>query len=468
VDGFVEWALRTQTLLADCSTLTAEESYVRELLSTHLAGALRTFVGRGEAYTSPAFYLQAGLDGLEALQLQYAERPWDKLRHRLVAFPRLLKNARNRLDSPPRLSVMLAQEMAEEALESLREQFDHSEVPQTVREASWKALQALEGFREWLESIDSVEFQPMGRKALDKILRREHLLDRGSTDWERMARTALEALPRLNGTVDASFQDSVTKEDVWQYYLDELHRVEAFVRNADIVSIPQGELRLCQTPAYLASLIPGAYYQEPALFAGERIGRFYLPSFPSEWTEAVQARYLARQRRGGFANLVVHEAWPGHHLQYLHAAENHQPLANVRDNDVMLEGWALYCEGLMEELGLFPQQPFPPRVDSLRLRLARVIVDIGLHTGDMNSEQAEGFMGQSLGMPVNSWIRAEVRRYCLEPSQPMSYWLGLFLIEELKLELGVTRETLKSFHDRLLSHGPVPIALIRKKVLGDR
>lgn len=415
---------------------------------------------------SATFYLQAGLDGLEALQLRYTQPPWDKLGHRLEALPMLLDNGRARLAHPESPSVLLAQEMTEEALEGLHEQFDHSGVPRKTREAAWTAFRALDRYLDWLERVEPADFRPMGEEALDLMLLSEHLLMRTSAQWERLAREALDSLEHAGEAPPAEdSRTSLSREEAWQFFVDEVHRVEAFVRQTDIVTIPEGELKLCRTPAYLASLIPGAYYQEPALFAGERVGRFYLPPLPEDWTPDVQERYLARQRRGGFANLVVHEAWPGHHLQYLHAAVHHDDLANVRDNDVMLEGWALYCEQLMEELGLFGRKPFGPRVDSLRMRVARVVVDIGLHTGRMSVTEAENFMAHTLGTTVGPWLRAEVRRYCLEPGQPMSYWLGSVLIGELKEELQVGPSGLKAFHDGLLKWGPVPMPLIRRRML---
>ena len=467
IDKFVGWAEEGLRCLSVPTSWVSEETRLRrDLLTSHLIAALRVFSPKGEARVSPVFYLQAGLDGLEALQLRYPTTPWEKLQNRLESLPLLLRSGQIQVLFPERLAVALAQEMAEESLDGLREQYDHAKVPRPVRESAWEAFRALEQFREWLEGLDGTDFQPLGEIAFNEILREEHLLARDSATWEKMALRALKELPDVTGRTDlAASSHSLTREEAWHYFVEELRRVEMFVRRSDIVSVPQGELELCQTPAYLASLIPGAYYQEPALFAGERLGRFYIPSLPQDWTSAVQTRFLARQRRGGFANLVVHEAWPGHHVQYLHAADHHDPLANVRDNDVMLEGWALYCEELMEELGLFSQTPFPPRIDSLRMRLARVVLDIGLQTGRMTVTQAENFMGDTLGVSVTPWIKAEIRRYCLEPTQPMSYWIGSVLIKELRDELGVTRSELKSFHDSLLACGPIPIPLIRGKLL---
>ena len=463
VAQFVGWARETQMSLIACGN---GQAHHRDLLATHLAGAVRTFEKNGEALTNPAFYLQAGLDGLEALQLRYPEPPWSLLRNRLAAFPELLNNGRNRLLLPETPGVLLAQEMAEESLEGLQEQYDHTGVPHETRESAWDCLRSLERYRNWLEHVESREFQPMGEERLDEMLQREHLLDRPSGEWDALAREALRSLPEVESqNPPSTTSHALTREEAWQFFVDEIHRVENFVRQSGIVTIPDGELKLCRTPAYLASLIPGAYYQEPALFAGERTGRFYLPPLPNEWTSQVQARYRARQRRGGFANLVVHEAWPGHHLQYLHAAVHHDPLANVRDNDVMLEGWALYCEELMEEMGLFGKRPFGPRVDSLRMRIARVVVDIGLHTGRMTITEAESFMAESLGVSISPWLRAEVRRYSLEPGQPMSYWLGSVLIQELRDELDVQRVHYQTFHDSLLRWGPIPVPLIRKRML---
>lgn len=431
------------------------------LLKRHLQAVVLPFEGGGPLTSCPVFYLKAGLDSLESLRLRTEPIDWASFGARLQGLQGLLRVARLQLVRTTSPSHETALEMVEEAISdfgSLR-----SSLPAGVAEVSEETRRRLDDFHGWLDGRPPEPFKPMGAERFGALLAGEH----GLSDWRSWQQGADQALEGLEQALAATRSPAsggtgrLTREELWGFFESELERVRRFVEEAQIVTMPPGELRLCQTPAYLRALIPGAFYLEPAVFAKERVGRFYLPPFPEEWSDEVMARYRARKEAGGFANLVVHEAWPGHHLHFLHAATHHHPLRNLRDNDLTVEGWALYCEELLDDLGLHRQSPFPPRLRSLHMRVLRVLVDIGIHTGEMTLEEAEAFMLKRLDLRAASdWVSREVRRYALEPGQALSYWVGAQLILRLREELGVEAENFRSFHDELLSYGPIPLPLI--------
>lgn len=448
-------------------SLNPEQELHFHLLGSQLEAVQHPFRYRNVLTQNPVFYLQAGLDGLESLRYRYRKPPWDLIESRLKGLSPLLKVAREQLIDPRSPALEIACEMAEDAIEELAPSIVGSNTPKTVLRAVEGALLALKEFHRWLGQQPQRDFVAMGPDAFSLLLQTEHHLDRPWSVWETMATSALEnteILLRAEPVTTLELGVPPSRAEVWDYYGRELERVEGFLEKAQIVTIPAGELLLCQTPAYLESLIPGPFYLEPALYSGARVGRFYLPSLPREWTSEVAGHYARRLARGAFTNLVVHEAWPGHHLQFLHAAEHHHPLRNLRDNDVMLEGWALYCEELMEEVGLHETTPFVPRLNSLKFRTVRVLLDIGLHTGKLSLSQAGRVMSQHFPQASKSWITAEVRRYALEPGQALSYWVGAQLIKELKTELGIERERYREFHDALLSFGAIPLPLIAERL----
>jgi uncharacterized protein (DUF885 family) len=133
----------------------------------------------------------------------------------------------------------------------------------------------------------------------------------------------------------------------------------------------------------------------------------------------------------------------------------------------MAEGWALYCEEMMHEQGFFADE----RVRLLQLRdqlwrACRVIVDVGLHTGKMSFNDAVSFLVRKAKLE-RGIAAAEVRRYCENPTQPMSYVVGKLLIHELREDYRADRGeafSLRQFHDDLLSHGTIPIALVREEM----
>jgi len=447
----------------DLQSLTAQERIDHQLLRSQLSAVQHPFRYRRVLSQNPVFYLQAGLDGLEALHHRYHERPWQSLEARLLGLTPLLEVAQAQLDDPRSPALEVSIEMAEDALQDLASTLTTPETPDPVKRAAQSAVTGLRAFHQWLSGKSRQEFVPMGPEAFASLLKTEYHLERHWSVWESMAEAALESVEeQLSKEPKASTDPNLapSPQEIWQFYLGELERVKNFLAKSEIVTIPAGELLLCQTPAYLEALIPGPFYLEPALYSGARVGRFYMPSFPEPWTAEVAARYAKKRAYGGFTNLVVHEAWPGHHLQFLHAADRHHPLRNLRDNDVMLEGWALYCEELMEEIGLHEQTPFWPRLHSLKFRILRVILDIGIHTGKLSLAAAERLMQRSLPQASGNWISAEIRRYALEPGQALSYWVGAQLIRELKTELGIEREHYQQFHDALLSFGAIPLPLI--------
>jgi uncharacterized protein (DUF885 family) len=165
---------------------------------------------------------------------------------------------------------------------------------------------------------------------------------------------------------------------------------------------------------------------------------------------------------------VYHEGVPGHHLQMGGAVVNRRELNAWRRGRAgtsgHFEGWALYAEGLMDELG-FLDDPAARlgRLDAQRMRAARVVLDIGLHlgkrlpggSGRWDADSALAFMGRNVTMS-SAALRFEVLRYLGWPGQAVSYSLGervwLRLRRETQAREGAAFD-LRGFHDRALRLG---------------
>jgi uncharacterized protein (DUF885 family) len=123
---------------------------------------------------------------------------------------------------------------------------------------------------------------------------------------------------------------------------------------------------------------------------------------------------------------------------------------------------------MMEEQGFLGD----PRHSLLRLkdqlwRACRVVIDVGFHCFGMPADEAVDML-VDIARLERANAEAEVRRYTMSPTQPMSYLIGkreiLGLREEVRNSEG-NRFDLKRFHDRLLSYGSIPVALIREDIL---
>ncbi|MEH1585170.1 DUF885 domain-containing protein [Cutibacterium avidum] len=176
---------------------------------------------------------------------------------------------------------------------------------------------------------------------------------------------------------------------------------------------------------------------------------------------------------------VYHEGAPGHHLQTSSAIAARDELNSWRRNywsSGYGEGWALYAEWLMADLGYMDDPGhFMGLLDGQSMRAARVVLDIGLHCqfeapeevgGEWNWDKAWTFFNNHVSMDEGS-ARYEVNRYFGWPGQAPSYKLG----ERTWLELREAAKAkdpnfdLKEYHTKVLRMGALPLDVLRRAVL---
>lgn len=192
---------------------------------------------------------------------------------------------------------------------------------------------------------------------------------------------------------------------------------------------------------------------------GKRPGIFYIP-IPDPMKFNVTS---------GMESLFLHEAIPGHHYQISLQQENtHLPdFMRFGWFGAFGEGWALYCESLGAEFGLYtdPYQKMGSLSDEM-LRAVRLVVDTGLHTGTMTREEAITYFLSNISYDEAA-ATAEVERYMAMPGQALSYKIGSLKIRELRdqyqQQLG-SRFSLAKFHDELLNQGCLPLDVLSRKM----
>lgn len=178
---------------------------------------------------------------------------------------------------------------------------------------------------------------------------------------------------------------------------------------------------------------------------------------------------------------VFHEGVPGHHLQVATATYRRELLNNWRRNVCWVsghgEGWALYAEQLMLELGYLKDPgDHMGMLDGQRMRAARVVFDIGVHlelpvperwgSGAWTPEKGFDFLKANLDISEGQ-LQFEFTRYLGWPGQAPSYKVGQRLWEQIRAELE-SREgfDLKSFHSKALNIGSVGLDVLRRALLG--
>jgi uncharacterized protein (DUF885 family) len=234
------------------------------------------------------------------------------------------------------------------------------------------------------------------------------------------------------------------------------------------VTIPPDEkLTILDTPVFERSIIPYAAYLPPGPFEDLQEGMFYVTPVDENASREQREEQLQGHNLAALPVTALHEAYPGHHLQLVRANENPSVIRKLHESSLFAEGWALYCEEMMYRQGFYSNDEtrLYQLKDSL-WRAARVVIDVSLHTGAMSFDQAVDFLVEQAMLERTNAI-AEVKRYTMTPTQPMSYSVGKKEIMDILRSARQVKADieLKEFHDLLLSSGTIPPAAVKKEVL---
>lgn len=222
--------------------------------------------------------------------------------------------------------------------------------------------------------------------------------------------------------------------------------------------LPPAPLEVRLVPADARATAPGAYYLQPAM-DGSRPGLYFInPGNPKANT------------RWSVPTLTYHEGSPGHHFQIaIGQTLTELPLMRRALNpSAFTEGWALYAEQLVAEMGLYRDDPWGDigRLRAELFRSVRLVVDTGLHRKRWTPEQAIAYMHAQTGMEPAE-VRSEVYRYLVQPGQACSYKVGhlkfVELRERARTQLGA-RFDIRAFHDLVLGNGAIPLAVLEATV----
>lgn len=168
-------------------------------------------------------------------------------------------------------------------------------------------------------------------------------------------------------------------------------------------------------------------------------------------------------------SLVAHEGVPGHHIQIALAQEMTDLPGFRRDyaTTAFVEGWALYSEQLVNEIGLYPTAY--ERFGQLSMemwRACRLVMDVGIHWKNWSRDQALACLRDNTALAEKN-IQNETNRYISWPGQALGYKIGEMTILDLRHQaenaLG-TRFNERRFHDLVLDEGAMPLALLRERV----
>ena len=237
----------------------------------------------------------------------------------------------------------------------------------------------------------------------------------------------------------------------------------AFVEERGLVTVPE----LAKRDWRMTMLSPEYQLQAPFFLGGQDVW----VSYPTDTMPHEKKLMSLRGNNRHFSRAVVHhELIPGHHLQYFYNSR-YQTHRELFDTPFWTEGWALYWEFRLWDMG-FPQTP-EDKIGMLfwrSHRAARIQFSLGFHLGQMTPDEAVDLLVEKVGHEREN-ARAEVRRSFAGDYGPLyqvAYMLGGLQFQALQREMVESgRMSEREFHDAILKGGPMPVAAVRARLRGE-
>jgi len=452
---------------------------------------LHEFNSRDWRFRDPMVYVPVA--AIYQLLIHPGDNFHQSVKHRLALIPDYLRGARFMLLESPQTVVpgwlSTAVVMCESGADFIRglcrnnlmvSQFTHPDRLQPLLDDAASALLGFASFlRDEIEPLAQGDFA-IGEADFNRLLKSHHALDVSAqeilTVGESLYETTEQELKQFTQAIRGNENVQAWLDDIHSQHPDAVSLLDEYrqrmlqaqkcVLKQDIVTVPDKQsLRVQETPAFLRDVIPFAAYEPPMPQDEEQLGLYYVTTVDEE-------ALLQEHNYFSIALTSAHEAFPGHHLQFVIANQNfgHNIPRLLNASATMYEGWALYCEDLCLEQGMLNKDEH--RFIMLRDRLwriLRIIIDVKLQTGQLSLSEASDLMVEKLGFDKQQ-ADAEVSWYSSSPTIPLCYAIGRECILQLRKQCVSpdNKEELKKFHDQLLSQGSIALPLVIKQVFGEQ
>jgi uncharacterized protein (DUF885 family) len=422
--------------------------------------------------------------------------------------PQVFVEARKNLKDPPRIFTEIALEQVDGLID-----FFQNDVPTafaTATDAETKAdfaksnaavIDALKSYEAWMKTdllprsngdyklgADTFKKKLLYDEMVDIPL--DHLLQIAYADLHKnqaeFARVAKEIDPTKTPQQELAELATIhpDPDKLLQAFQASFDGEIAFIRANKIITIPSDvKPTLEETPPFMRATTQ-ASMDPPGPFETHSKTAYFNVTLPEkDWTPEHIAEHMAAFNVGTIVSTSVHEAYPGHYIQFLWMPQFSSNIRKLLGSNTNIEGWAHYCEEMMLDEGyaapgtsagghvIDAHESNLIRLGQLQdalLRDARFIVSIQMHTGDMTFDQAvdtfvkEGYQSRSVGV-------MESKRGTSDATY-LYYTLGKLEIMKLRADMQKKQGaafTIGKFHDSFMHQGFAPIKVVRKAMLGD-
>ncbi|HUA90945.1 MAG TPA: DUF885 domain-containing protein [Terracidiphilus sp.] len=418
--------------------------------------------------------------------------------------PALLAAARVNLQNPPHIFT----EIAIEQLPDIISFFEH-DVPQAFTDADDPALKAefaqtnaaviaaLKDYLNWLKTDllprskgdfrigadafhKKLEYDEMVDLPLDKLLTIGWVDLRKNQQHFKEVAHELEPDKDPHAVLEELGQNHPEPDQLLDSFRATFNSLIGFIRTHHIITIPSDVQPIVEeTPPFMRATT-FASMDTPGPYETHATEAYFNVTLPDpKMTPAEVEGYMHSFNVGTVISTAVHEAYPGHYVQFLWLPQAPSKVRKILGANTDIEGWAHYCEQMMLDEGYGqPGAGAKDERESKLLRLgqlqdallrnARFIVGIEMHTGKMSIDQAEEFF-QKEGYQSKETAVVETKRGAGDPTY-LYYTLGKLQImklrEDMKRKEGAAF-SLEKFHDDFLRQGFPPVKIIREAMLGD-
>lgn len=482
------------------TSLTFDEAIDREFLASQARAELFEFDTWQTWRHNPMGYARLPGEAIDSLMKRaFAPAP-ERLRSvvaRLRAIPTIYDAARANVVDPAPEHVALALRMAKGSIGFFetatptwaagvaKEPGADAALMKDFAAANATALAATRAFAIWLEHDLAPKAHAsfaMGADRYRELLRLEEMVETPLPELEAMAEAQLARDHAAFVATGARIQPGAKPEEVMRKISAEhptaadlipsvargLEAARAFATTRGLVTFPSESRPLVrETPPYardavFASMDTPGVYDPPGLDA-----YYYVTPVEPEWTREHADEHLRMFNPYTTASIDVHEAYPGHFLQFLYMPRITSKARKLLYTTANVEGWAHYAEQMMIDEGF--AETFGADADRVRLaqlqeallRDCRFVVALGLHTHGMTVDAATRvFVERGFQETANG--HEEALRGTYDPMY-LAYTLGKLQIQGLRDRYRArTGRDLRAFHDAFVAQGGLPVSLIEK------
>ena len=269
--------------------------------------------------------------------------------------------------------------------------------------------------------------------------------------------------------------DHPKRDELMDAVKKDLDAITAFIREKKIVSLgARQNLKVIPTPPFMRGIYSVAGFAAPPPLEPTAEAQYWVtpidPSVPDEKAESKLREYNDWVLKW----LTIHEALPGHYVQFEHANDvqppNRRVLRALFGNGAYVEGWAEYIAQVMMDAGFADNDPrFRLSMRKLRLRLlANAILDVRMQTMGMTDEQAMELMTKQ-AFQTQAEAEGKLQRAKLSSTQLPTYYVGLRAWQELRKKYEAKKGNdfdMLAYHDLVLGQGALPFDALETIVMG--